>query len=366
MAITATLSPVTGVLTVTGDDSDNYFNIYRDSAGNLFVNGDGDIDVVVQGGTPTMTNTTRIEIFGLGGNDDAIHSDIINGLLPPTTLAFGPGDDTYIVENASRHKVIEKSDEGTDTVICFGSYSLKGQYIENLTLASYTLAGESNFNGTGNSLDNIILGNDYNNVLDGGAGADNMTGGAGNDTYIVDNAGDVVKENNRKGTDQVESSVSFDLTGQYLERLTLTGSGNTYGRGNSLDNTLTGNAGNNYLNGSAGADVLTGGLGADAFVFRDTLVAGIIDTITDFNVADDRIQLGRTAFAAIATGARLSVAQFAANASGTAQDASDRIVYETDTGKLFYDSNGNAAGGAVQFAKIDAGLALTSADFVIR
>ncbi len=40
----------------------------------------------------------------------------------------------------------------------------------------------------------------------------------------------------------------------------------------------------------------------------------------------------------------LSLAQFAANASGTAQDSSDRIIYETDTGKLFYDSNGSTAG----------------------
>src|SRR5262249_51104050 len=34
-------------------------------------------------------------------------------------------------------------------------------------------------------------GNDY---LDGGTGADSMTGGLGNDTYVVDNAGDVVTE----------------------------------------------------------------------------------------------------------------------------------------------------------------------------
>jgi Ca2+-binding RTX toxin-like protein len=61
----------------------------------------------------------------------------------------------------------------------------------------------------------------------------------------------------------------------------------------------------------------------------------------------------------------LTAAQFAANASGTAQDASDRIIYETDTGKLFYDSNGSTAGGAVQFALLGTGLALTNADFFI-
>ena len=50
---------------------------------------------------------------------------------------------------------------------------------------------------------------------------------------------------------------------------------------------------------------------------------------------------------------------------GVAQDALDRIIYETDTGKLIYDSNGDAAGGAVHFATLTAGLALTNADFLI-
>ena len=42
----------------------------------------------------------------------------------------------------------------------------------------------------------------------------------------------------------------------------------------------------------------------------------------------------------------LTAGQFVRNGSGLAQDANDRIVYETDTGRLSYDSNGNAAGGS--------------------
>jgi serralysin len=61
----------------------------------------------------------------------------------------------------------------------------------------------------------------------------------------------------------------------------------------------------------------------------------------------------------------LTAAQFVANATGTAQDADDRIVYETDTGSVFFDSNGNAAGGGVLFAVLTPGLALTNADFLI-
>ena len=54
-------------------------------------------------------------------------------------------------------------------------------------------------------LDNVITGNGGNNILDGGAGADTMTAALGNDTYVVDNAGDVVTENANEGTDTVQS-----------------------------------------------------------------------------------------------------------------------------------------------------------------
>ncbi|HEV2897104.1 MAG TPA: hypothetical protein VGX71_04520 [Pseudaminobacter sp.] len=61
----------------------------------------------------------------------------------------------------------------------------------------------------------------------------------------------------------------------------------------------------------------------------------------------------------------LTAAQFAANATGHGTGWSDCIIYETDTGSLIYDENGSAAGGAVPFALLDAGLAMTNADFFI-
>ena len=46
-----------------------------------------------------------------------------------------------------------------------------------------------------------------------------------------------------------------------------------------------------------------------------------------------------------------------------AQGASDRIINNSATGNLIFDSNGNVAGGATGFATLRPGLALTNADF---
>lgn len=61
----------------------------------------------------------------------------------------------------------------------------------------------------------------------------------------------------------------------------------------------------------------------------------------------------------------LAAGAFQANTTGLAEDTSDRIIYETDTGKLYYDSNGSASGGSVLFAILSNKPALTEADFVV-
>ncbi|MFB9980478.1 hypothetical protein ACFSQQ_34155 [Mesorhizobium kowhaii] len=67
----------------------------------------------------------------------------------------------------------------------------------------------------------------------------------------------------------------------------------------------------------------------------------------------------------IAGNGTLSADQFVANASGTATDANQHIIYETDTGWLYYDSNSDAAGGSKHFATLAANLVVTNADFVV-
>jgi Ca2+-binding RTX toxin-like protein len=216
-----------------------------------------------------------------------VGNDILNGAEGEDTLQGGAGDDTYVVDNAG-DVVIENPEKGTDTVQASVNYSLTS-HVENLTLT-----GTSHINGTGNTLDNLIIGNSGNNRLDGGEGADTMRGGAGNDTYVVSNVGDVVFEHANEGTDTVEAAISYTLT-DHFENLTLTGTNDINGTGNDLNNLIIGNSGDNRLEGGAGVDTLQGGAGNDTYVVNnnadvvfenanegsDTVETSISYTLTD-------------------------------------------------------------------------------------
>src|SRR4051812_34147006 len=86
-AVTSNFSA--GVLTVNGDSLDNNIAVSRNAAGQILVNG-GAVSVV--GGTPTVANTSTIQVFGLGGNDTITLSEV-NGALPKANLFGGNGND---------------------------------------------------------------------------------------------------------------------------------------------------------------------------------------------------------------------------------------------------------------------------------
>jgi Ca2+-binding RTX toxin-like protein len=132
-----------------------------------------------------------------------------------------------------------------------------------------------------------------------------------------------------------------------------------YGRDGA--DTLYGGAGNDVLYGGNGLDRLEGGAGADSFVFN-TALAGSVDTIADFSVIDDRILLENAIFTALTVAGPLAATAFA---TGAATTAAHRVIYNSATGQLLYDADGNGAGAAVHFATLSTGLAMTAADFLI-
>jgi len=225
------------------------------------------------------------QITGNAGNN------ILDGDAGADTLIGGTGDDTYVVDHVF-DTVSENADEGTDTVQAGITYTL-GNNVENLTLT-----GDSALNGTGNALNNVLVGNSAANTLSGGTGVDTMLGGLGNDIYVVDNPGDIVVENEGEGTDIVKSGITYTL-GANVEKLALTGTSALNGTGNALDNLLVGNSvanvligetGNDSLNGGAGADVMLGGLGNDVYVVDE--IGDIV--IENAGEGTDTVQSGLT------------------------------------------------------------------------
>jgi Ca2+-binding RTX toxin-like protein len=262
---------------------------YVDSTGDhVFENANSGTDTVVSSisytlganlENLTLTGTANINATGnelantITGNSG---DNIIDGGAGADLMKGGLGNDTYYVDNAGD---VVSDTGGNDTVITTVSYTLGNDGVENLILA-----GDGDINGGGNNLANVLTGNSHDNILtgsgnvdtlygmdgndtlDGGAGADTLIGGNGDDTYIVNSANEVLVENGGQGTDTVQSSVTWTLADNF-ENLTLTGTGNIKGTGNSADNIIIGNSGNNSLDGgSGGHDTLIGGLGDDTYI----------------------------------------------------------------------------------------------------
>jgi Ca2+-binding RTX toxin-like protein len=110
--------------------------------------------------------------------------------------------------------------------------------------------------------------------------------------------------------------------------------------------------------------LLTGGKHADTFVFNAKLGTSNVDTIADFKHDIDIIALDDRIFTKLA--GSLTEAQFYAAAGATkAHDKTDRVIYDTNTGKLYYDDDGKGGHAAVQFAMLSTKPTLDHGDFAI-
>lgn len=217
----------------------------------------------------TLTSATAAHLIGnalanrMIGNAGA---DTIDGGAGADTMEGGGGDDLYFVDNVG-DRVIDIA--GTDTVRATASFTT-GTGVEHVVLLGTAADGKALLTVTGNSANNTLQ-------------AMTMTGGDGDDTYIVDDAAQVIVEAVDGGSDTVSSSLAmFALSGN-LEHLILRN--NASGVGTATANRIQAGSGNNSLDGGAGADTLTGGGGNDVY-FVDN--AGDVAT-ENRNEGDDTV-----------------------------------------------------------------------------
>lgn len=204
--------------------------------------------------------------------------------------------------------------------------------------------------------DDYLYGQNGNDKLIGGAGDDNLNGGAGNDN-LNGSAGDD-ELNGDNGNDTLIGGTGVDsLYG---------GAGNDNLNGGAGDDELYGESGKDTLIGGAGDDslyggltsLLTGGTGKDTFVL--TSLSG--DIITDFSVKDDEIWLSTGDDGLDFLELKYSTGYFKI---GEAASWGDKLLYNSDTGVLSYDADGNGQGEATEIAAIGSHLELTSANFFV-
>lgn len=230
--------------------------------------------------------------------DGGVGADIMEGLA---------GSDTYTVDDVG-DTVVETLSAGTDEVRSQVSYRLS-DYVENLTLV-----GNGAADGTGNSLNNLILGTsdanhihglDGDDTLNAGDGNDIISGGSDNDIFIggggidtADFAGDAsalvyLRLSGPQNTWQGRDS----FTG--IENL---GGSNSFDRffGDDAANILDGRSGDDKLYGGGNSDTLIGGQGNDFFhggADADTIIfagdqAVIVDIVATTAVGQGTDTLG--------------------------------------------------------------------------
>ncbi len=182
LAVSAMFSAPSGVLSVFGDGADNTIAVSRNAAGNILVNGGA---IAIAGGTPTVANTTLIQVFGMSGND-TLSLDESNGALPAAHLYGGDGDDTLT--------------GGSGADLLFGQ------------------AGKD-----------VLLGKGGFDWLFGGANDDQLTGGDGDDQSFGQNGADQMIWNPGDDTDLNEGGAGIDTTvvngGNGAEDFTTTANG---------------------------------------------------------------------------------------------------------------------------------------------
>ena len=210
------------------------------------------------------------------------------------------------------------------------------------TINGYLSGGLGNDSITAGNQGDFLYGNEGNDTLQGGGSQDYLAGGDGNDSLFGQDDDDYLLGG--AGNDKLDG-----------------GSGNDELEGGDGNDTLIGGDGDDTLDGGNGKDVLTGGAGDDVFIFDSALVAANASTITDFTAGEDTLQLSSDVFRKLAGGISEENLAFGTKAV----TAEHFLIYDKNTGSLYYDADGSGAGAAIKFATLSGKPDLTVDDFQI-
>lgn len=296
------------------------------TAGTAGLPGLNDIDFI------TMTSGFRAARLVAPTPATSEDSGLLIGGNAPDTLVGGPGDDMLLGRGGDDLLV----GRGGDDYLRGGDGADTADYG---AAAAGIVASLSLGIATGAGLDVLISIEN----LRGSRHADTLTGNAGNNTLA-----------GAAGQDRLAGDGGDDVLLGGMGRDTLSG-----GAG---QDSLQGNRGMDTLDGGTGMDLLSGNEAADIFLFTTALGPTNVDRLLDFSVvAGDRIGLAAAIFSGIGeVGNLLLTTAFAVAPVASTPDT--RILFDTGSGALIYDQDGNGTLFGVAFAYIDNAATLTGSN----
>lgn len=297
-----------------------------------------------EGGDKLVGGSGSDQLWGGAGNDiiygGSGHDTIVGG-AGSDTLYGGSGNDVYFL-NHVRDRVLDAS--GIDVAVSSNvSMDLTSPLLSSLESAK--LKGFRDLMLSGNSASNALQGNDGSNRIVGHAGDDVIVGGRGNDTCF-----------GGAGRDTITGDLGADLI--------YGGGGQDSLSGRNGNDKISGGDGNDRLNGGHGSDLLIGGSGRDVFIFNTSPNSSESDIIDDFHPGSDKIALNNSVFEELSVG-RLDASSFRVNLAGQAKDVSDRVIYSSATGRLYYDPDGSGPESRIKFAGLEANLDISHSNFFV-
>jgi Ca2+-binding RTX toxin-like protein len=285
----------------------------------------------------------------------------------------GEGDDRYYVFGGGEDVLADSG--GTDAIYTWDSDFTLAAGFENLVFINNAGAPHS---GRGNDGGNTISGADGNDSIAGLGGDDVLYGRFGDDTFDMSPGADgswgsdIV--DGGIGTDTLDFShapaaIQIDLAAGTLSggngTLSFTNIENVIGSAFADDIRGRTNTGN-VLDGGAGQDVVTGGDWTDTFAFTATPGAANADFIVGFatgGFSRDALRFDGSTYTRIGTSdfASGDARFYAAPGATSGQDSTDRLIYDTSSGNLYYDEDGNGSGTSLLVATLQGAPALDGA-----